>query len=130
MDVSVENYEVNQERLKHEYEFGIGYLYRWEMYNFAESGFRFHNESIDRMQLTGNEDILDIGCGQGELLKTIEARGHHGHLVGIDNNNSLEYTRRNTQVVLLDGDVSDCLRPEYGGPTAFPDDTFDIASAF
>jgi tRNA (uracil-5-)-methyltransferase TRM9 len=34
--------------------------------------------------LRGNESILDLGCGNGELAQTLSRRGHHGSYLGLD----------------------------------------------
>ena len=34
--------------------------------------------------LRGDEVILDLGCGNGELARTLSRRGHHGLYLGID----------------------------------------------
>lgn len=34
--------------------------------------------------LHGNESILDLGCGNGELARTLSRRGHRGRYVGLD----------------------------------------------
>lgn len=34
--------------------------------------------------LTGDESILDMGCGNGELARTLARRGHRGSYLGLD----------------------------------------------
>lgn len=34
--------------------------------------------------LNGDESILDLGCGNGELARTLAQRGHHGSYLGLD----------------------------------------------
>lgn len=34
--------------------------------------------------LRGDESILDLGCGNGELARTLARRGHHGSYLGLD----------------------------------------------
>jgi tRNA (uracil-5-)-methyltransferase TRM9 len=34
--------------------------------------------------LRGDESILDLGCGNGELARTLSRRGHHGPYLGLD----------------------------------------------
>lgn len=34
--------------------------------------------------LRGDELILDLGCGNGELARTLSRRGHHGSYLGLD----------------------------------------------
>lgn len=35
-------------------------------------------------QLQGDEHILDLGCGNGELARALAERGHHGTYTGLD----------------------------------------------
>src|SRR5512138_2184452 len=35
-------------------------------------------------KLTGNESILDLGCGNGELARELAKRGHRGPYLGVD----------------------------------------------
>jgi SAM-dependent methyltransferase len=37
---------------------------------------------LDR--LGGNENLLDLGCGNGELTRELMRRGHRGHYTGLD----------------------------------------------
>lgn len=39
--------------------------------------------------LRGNESILDLGCGNGELARTLSRRGHRGSYLGLDFSPSL-----------------------------------------
>ena len=32
----------------------------------------------------GDESILDLGCGNGELARALTKRGHHGAYLGVD----------------------------------------------
>ena len=34
--------------------------------------------------LRGDESILDLGCGNGELARSLSRRGHHGSYLGLD----------------------------------------------
>ncbi len=34
--------------------------------------------------LSGDESILDLGCGNGELARALAKRGHRGHYLGVD----------------------------------------------
>jgi len=34
--------------------------------------------------LKGDENILDLGCGNGELVRVLAQRGHHGSYLGVD----------------------------------------------
>jgi len=53
--------------------------------SFSETRRRLQNgvvRLLDRIQL--DEDILDLGCGNGELWKALMNKGHRGSYIGID----------------------------------------------
>lgn len=52
---------------------------RWASY-VAESV----RETLRRLDLRGEETVLDVGCGTGALLQGLVARGFRGRLVGVD----------------------------------------------
>lgn len=104
---------------------------------FASSRFgklRARDRILDRLSLSGNEAVLDVGCGRGLLLLGAAKRLPQGHAVGIDlwsqvdqGNNSREATLKNAafegvseRVEVRDGDMR---------KLPFPDDTFDAAVA-
>jgi len=39
---------------------------------------------LDLLELTGNETVLDVGCGNGPYLAELRRRGHRGHVLGAD----------------------------------------------
>jgi SAM-dependent methyltransferase len=39
---------------------------------------------LQAVSLTGDTDLLDVGCGTGSLLRNVAAQGHRGRLVGLD----------------------------------------------
>lgn len=39
---------------------------------------------LTALRLTGDESVLDVGCGTGSLLRRLVAGGHRGRLVGLD----------------------------------------------
>jgi len=88
---------------------------RWSSYIEAT-----HRATLARLHLSGNERILDVGCGTGMLLETLSA-GHPGlRLAGIDpSSEMLEVARRR-------------LKPEVALELAwaewlpYTDETFDV----
>lgn len=104
---------------------------------FASSRFgklRARDRILDRLNLCGDEAVLDLGCGRGLLLLGAAKRLPQGRAVGIDlwskvdqSNNSREATLGNAalegvaeRVEVRDGDMR---------KLPFPDRTFDAAVA-
>jgi trans-aconitate 2-methyltransferase len=47
------------------------------------------DEQLKRVQLTGSERVLDVGCGSGKITAKIAARLPHGSVVGVDSSQSM-----------------------------------------
>jgi trans-aconitate 2-methyltransferase len=61
--------------------------YKWDAHDYAQSSSSqqlWARELIEKMQLAGNERVLDIGCGDGKVTAEIAARLPLGHVVGVD----------------------------------------------
>jgi trans-aconitate 2-methyltransferase len=66
--------------------------YSWDAADYAShsaSQFRWAQELIEKLQLAGNEAVLDIGCGDGRVTAEIARRLPHGSALGIDNSPSM-----------------------------------------
>lgn len=76
---------------------------------------------LDALELTGTEDLADIGCGDGRFLAHLAEHGHHGRLVGLD---------ISTAMVTVAGAVPG-VEGVVGDAEALPfaDDEFDIVTA-
>jgi ubiquinone/menaquinone biosynthesis C-methylase UbiE len=57
---------------------------RQSIYSFQHPRLDLHGSSIDLAELTGDESILDVGCGNGRYLSELGARSHHGFVCGAD----------------------------------------------
>ncbi len=88
-------------------------------------------ELLDRLNLRGDEQILDLGCGRGAVLLLAAQHLTTGRAVGVDlwrrvdqSGNSLEATRRNA---VAEG-VADRVELHTGDMTALPfeDNRFDV----
>lgn len=86
---------------------------------------------LDRLQLRGDERVLDMGCGRGAVLTAVAGRLTTGRVTGIDiwstsdqSGNAQAVTERNAA---LEG-VVDRVAIETGDMRAlpFPDATFDL----
>jgi ubiquinone/menaquinone biosynthesis C-methylase UbiE len=86
---------------------------------------------LDRLELRGDERILDMGCGRGAVLLMAAQHLTTGRAVGVDlwsradqSGNAVEATRRNAAA---EG-VADRVELHTGDMTALPfeDDSFDV----
>ncbi|MCC7204305.1 MAG: methyltransferase domain-containing protein [Phycisphaeraceae bacterium] len=70
---------------------------------------------MDRLQLRGDEAVLDIGCGDGKVTAQIAALVPRGHVVGIDQSRQMiEFARRNHgQVANLTFELGDARSLAY-----------------
>lgn len=60
---------------------------RWELYNYCSPYLDIYAEAIKRLHLQGDENILEVGCGEGKTLVQLRLeRGHVGELTGVDLN--------------------------------------------
>jgi len=86
---------------------------------------------LDRLDLRGDEQVLDMGCGRGAVLTAVARRLTTGRVTGIDiwstmdqSGNAMEVTVRNAS---LEG-VADRVQVETGDMRAlpYPDASFDL----
>jgi len=101
------------------------------LYSTRRGKLRVWSELIDALQLRGDEQVLDIGCGRGAVLSMAAKRLDRGHAFGLDlwstvdqSGNSPEATLRNLEV---EG-VRERSKVETGDMMAmpFPDAMFDV----
>jgi arsenite methyltransferase len=88
-------------------------------------------ELLDRLQLKGDERLLDVGCGRGAVLLMAAQRLPHGRAVGVDvwsatdqSGNAEQVTRRNAT---LEG-VTDRIELHTADMRRLPfeDNSFDV----
>jgi SAM-dependent methyltransferase len=100
------------------------------LYTTRAGKLRAWDELLDELHLTGDERILDLGCGRGAVLLLAAQRLPAGRAVGVDlwsavdqSGNALETTRRNAA---LEG-VADRVDLHTGDmrELPFPDGSFD-----
>jgi arsenite methyltransferase len=104
----------------------ISFLYTTRRGKFIE-----WERLLDRAQLCGDEQVLDMGCGRGAVLTAVARRLTTGRVTGIDiwsthdqSGNAKEVTLRNAS---LEG-VADRVKIETGDMRSLPftDATFDL----
>lgn len=81
-------------------------------------------------QISSQENILDLGCGNGELVKELIHRGHQGYYVGLDSTAEFlkiaqENLPQTTSTIFLQRDFSD---PNWDDD--LPLSEFDLILAF
>lgn len=66
--------------------------YQWDAVDYAQnsqSQQHWATELIARLSLTGTEDALDLGCGDGKVTAAIARIVNCGSTVGIDNSEQM-----------------------------------------
>ncbi|HLN46198.1 MAG TPA: methyltransferase domain-containing protein [Candidatus Sulfotelmatobacter sp.] len=66
--------------------------YSWNAQDYAKHSstqFEWAQELIPKLNLTGNEALLDIGCGDGKISAQIASFLPKGYVVGIDNSDEM-----------------------------------------
>lgn len=101
-----------------QYQTGDNLKNRWNLYDFAVPKVDLQQIAIDKLKLSGCENILDVGCGSGDLLSAIKSRGHQGRLVGVDISSSI-FSAKNIE-----------FRKASADQLPFPDNSFDIIFSF
>jgi arsenite methyltransferase len=104
------------------------------LYATRRGKFEVWSGVLDRANLTGNENALDIGCGRGAITVQLALRLPHGHVTGIDLWRSIDQSGNNTTATeanLKLNAVEDRVTLDTADMTKLPfaDDTFDLATA-
>jgi ubiquinone/menaquinone biosynthesis C-methylase UbiE len=101
------------------------------LYTTRRGKFAVWREILDRLQLRGDDQVLDMGCGRGAVLTAVASRLAGGSVTGVDlwsthdqSGNARDVTLRNAS---LEG-VQDRVAIETGDMRALPfaDATFDL----
>jgi SAM-dependent methyltransferase len=94
---------------------------RQSIYAYQQPSRDLAGSSLDLAEMRGDEQVLDVGCGNGGYLGTLRARGHRGLICGADLSiGMLHSARRATDGPLLRSDAQ---------ALPFADDTFDVVLA-
>jgi trans-aconitate 2-methyltransferase len=76
----------------------------------ADPQFEWAKEVIGRLELRGDETVLDAGCGSGRVTAMLLERLQEGHLVGIDGSASMVAMARKAlgdRAEIREGDLSE-----------------------
>jgi trans-aconitate 2-methyltransferase len=60
----------------------------------ADPQFRWGSAVVDRLELVGDETVLDAGCGSGRVTALLAERLPRGHVVALDGSRSMLETAR------------------------------------
>lgn len=86
---------------------------------------------LDRLDLRGTEEVLDVGCGRGAVLTAVARRLTTGHVTGVDIWNAADQSGNAREVTLRNADLEGVgrrVRVETGDMRALPFETgtFDV----
>ncbi|WP_088014707.1 class I SAM-dependent methyltransferase [Gottfriedia acidiceleris] len=88
--VAVESQKMND--IKRQYEVSSHLQIRIDTHaKYEEKRVDLDKMVIEKLQLTKNEKILDIGCATGDFLIFLKENGHNGHLTGYDQSTEMIY---------------------------------------
>src|SRR4051812_22107040 len=78
---------------------------------------RMGREVLDRLELRGDETVLDAGCGSGRLMELIVERVSEGRVIGVDASASMIEAARERVGPGADLRVADLVGLDLGGDT-------------
>jgi trans-aconitate 2-methyltransferase len=73
--------------------------YSWDAKEYAKHSsnqFEWAKELIPKLELIGNESLIDIGCGDGKVTQLLSTYLPHGRAVGIDSSEEMITAARQT----------------------------------
>jgi trans-aconitate 2-methyltransferase len=62
-------------------------MHKWDPADYEKSSsaqFKWAMDLVSKLELSGDENVLDIGCGDGKITAAIAARVPRGRVLGID----------------------------------------------
>lgn len=83
--------------------------YQWDSEDYSKHStaqFEWAQELIDKLNLQGDEEVLDIGCGDGKVSAAIAARLPHGLVLGIDSSSEMIDKARRAHSLSRHGNLS------------------------
>ncbi|MES3006085.1 MAG: class I SAM-dependent methyltransferase [Patescibacteria group bacterium] len=93
---------------------------RWKTYEYLNPSFDIYGDAIKKLDLTGAESVLEVGCGSGEVLSRMAANGHSGKLIGLDIHENI-FSEFHTNIEFIVGSADSI---------PYPDESFDVVLAF
>ncbi|HTK16496.1 MAG TPA: class I SAM-dependent methyltransferase [Acidimicrobiia bacterium] len=74
----------SRDYIAHQYGDDRNLAARQSIYAFQRPRLNLHGSSIELAELSGDESVLDVGCGNGRYLAGLRSRGHRGLVCGAD----------------------------------------------
>ena len=71
---------------------------------------------LARLDLSGDERVLDVGCGSGRITETLAERVRHGHVIAVDESASMAAAARTRLGPAVEVRVADVLELELDEP--------------
>ncbi len=72
-------------------------LYSWNAAEYAkhsDNQYEWARELIPKLELNGNESLIDIGCGDGKITQLLSTYLPHGQVVGVDSSEEMVASAR------------------------------------
>lgn len=103
-------------------------LARWNLYKYSVPKIDIYETGIDYLKLTGNENIFEVGCGNGNVLLNLRRHGHAGKLAGMEINGNMFQDTIKTQEKEKLSNIDFMAGSADNLP--FPDKSFDAIISF
>lgn len=103
---------------------------RWEVYNYSVPHVDIYTKALEHLKLTGDESVLEVGCGDGSILLKLREQLHHsGELTGLEINDTIV---KPTEDYLSTRPAIKNIRFVVGSADIVPfrDNSFDVILAF
>jgi len=110
---------------------GCGLMAGWMLWDSRIGKLRSREKLLDRISWSGNEQVLDVGCGRGLLLNGAAKRLNTGRAIGIDIWQAEDLTGNNPAAALENArleQVPERVSVQTGDMRRMPfgDGTFDV----
>jgi SAM-dependent methyltransferase len=96
---------------------------RWVTQGMLRANADTNRWVADSLELTGTEDVLELGCGPGHLLGLVASRLDTGRVVGVDHSSEATTVARDR--LNGHGDGVEIVTADVERGLAFPDASFD-----
>jgi len=112
---------LQKSQLRDQYSTSKNVRARWNIYEYTVPKTNLIQEAINKLNLQGNETILDLGCGDGNFLLHMKSNRHKGKLIGLDLNEKMFPKNKQEGIKFIVGSAD---------KLPLPDNSTDIIIAF